>query len=570
MNSNRIDEKHMISKFQRFNSTLIILLVIFFSSGCVYYNTFYNARKAFNEAEKSRKKSIYKGGRINQAKYKLAIEKSLKVVEDSPNSKWYDDALYVLAVSYFYTKKYYQAERRFREIIANYGDSKYARETQIYLAKTKLELHEETDAMELFEIIFNSDYNRDFKAEAAMALGNFYYKEKNYQDAQKYFLAVRDSLGSKEEEKISQKFIADSYYNTFRFNEALGAYLQLLGMEPDKSEKYYIYYQAASCSFKLMKITDGMDYLQNLIDDEIYFDSLGVLKLLQAEGFEYDNDIEQAETVYREIAEQEDNRKVSGEANYRLGLIYQFDYDSLNEAKSFYDKTVELSRSSEYGRDAIQRSSDIGKLETFARTLLIDSSTTQDMIDEAAFAQYQLAELYWFKLNKPDTAILEMQYLIDSFPTSFDAPKAMIAISQMYREYKKDTVTADSILQKMLTEYPHSDFVPDALAALNLLETAADTGYANFYLNKAEYFLVDEENIDSARTYYQYLVDNFPDSKYYLQARFSLIWLMETYYNPGDSTVVFAYNDFIDSFPNTYWSQQAAKKVNYSPQPQMP
>ncbi|NOY88732.1 MAG: hypothetical protein GXO93_04975, partial [FCB group bacterium] len=117
---------------------IIISLAISFIGGCVYYNTFYNARKNFNEAEKARKKSQYKNVRINVNSYKKAIEKSLKVIENYPNSKWYDDALYVLGVSYYYTKKYGSAERRFREILANYQDSKYADEAELYLAKTKL------------------------------------------------------------------------------------------------------------------------------------------------------------------------------------------------------------------------------------------------------------------------------------------------------------------------------------------------------------------------------------------------------------------------------------------------
>ncbi len=67
--------------------------------------------------------------------------------------------------------------------------------------------------------------------------------------------------------------------------------------------------------------------------------------------------------------------------------------------------------------------------------------------------------------------------------------------------------------------------------------------------------------MDSSKYYYQYIVDNFPESDIYLQARFALLWLVEEYQAPGDSTLFFAYNAFIDSFPGTPWANEANKIV---------
>ncbi len=526
-------------------------------SGCVYWNTFYNAKKAFGDAEKSRKASRFGRGRINTGLYETAIEKSLKVIENYPNSKYYDDALFVLGVSYYYTEKYVTAERRLRELLANYPDSKYAKESELYLAKAKLSSRDEKAAMDIFEKIFNTNFKKEFKVEAAIALGNFYFDERDYDRSRQYFQAVRDSLGSTEEKKMAQLMIADGYYNDFQSREALGAFLQVLGMKPGPEEKFHALYHAAQASFRLMKIEEGLDYLRTLAEDEVYFDSLSVIKLRIAAGYEYAEDIEQAEQIYSEVFEQEEKKFVAAEAAYQLGLIYQFDYDDLPKAKEYYDQTVKLNRNSEIGQDALARSSDIGKIDTYARTVQLDSSTTQEVIDEAAATQYQLAELYWFSLNKPDSAMLEMQYVVDSFPTSTSAPKAMIALAEMYRDYEGDSTRAREIFQQVPLLYPRSDYVPEALAELGLSGTEADTGYAKIYLDKAEAFLIDEDNVDSARFYYRLIADNFPDSRYNIQAKFSLIWLTETYDSPGDSSVFFAYTDFVDSFPGTDWAREA-------------
>jgi len=541
---------------------LLVLIFLMLSLGsCVYYNTFYNARTSFQAAESQRKNSKSRIPSINSNQYRKAIEKSLKVVENHPNSKWYDDALYVLGVSYFWLEEYAKADRRFREIIANYPESKYARESELYLAKAKLAQRYVEEAMETFETIFASDYGKDYRVEAAMTLGEYHFENLNYDEANRYFRPVRDSLGSQIQKRHAQAFIADGYFTTFKFSEALGAYLQVLGMDPDKDEKYHALYQAAICSYRLQQIDKGMDYLQTLIDDDLYFDSVAALRLTLARGYDYEGDLIMSINLYEEVGQDERNRAAAAEAYYNLGLIYQYEYDSLAGAKAYYDKAKDLNRQSEIGHEALQRSSDIGKLEDYARDISIDSTTTQEAIDEAAHVQYLLAELYWEKLNKPDTAILEMRYIVDSFPTAFLAPKAMIALAHMVGEHEDDSLARDSILHQVLTIYTKSDYVVEALEYLGLKDTPADTGYAGVYLTKAEYFTVDDLLVDSALYYYQYIIDNFPDSRYNLRARFAHIWVRETYASPGDSSLILAYTELVDSFPGNTWASEANRRI---------
>lgn len=546
----------------RIVSFMLLLAVLVSVSGCVYYNTFYNARKAFNEAESARKNPKNRSARAGAGQYNTAIEKSLKVVENYPNSKYYDDALYVLGVSYFYTDQLSKSERRFRELLANYPESEYAREATLYLAKTKLQLGEEADAMALFEDIFSKDFKRDLKAEAALGLGEFYLDQGDGVRSLQYFRAVRDSLGRGEQKNLAQRLMGDSYFQGYQFSEALGSYLQLLGMNPSVDDRYHALSRAAETSYRLLRIDDGLDYLNQLISDPLYFDSIGVLKLRVAEGYEMQEDMKLAQATYDDIAETVTNKAVVATAYYRLGLIYQFDLDSLQQAKTYYDKAVETSRGTDAGQLSLQRSSDIGKLKTFAfdPKKLEDTTLTQDQIDETAYTQYLLGELYWFQLNKPDSAIAEMTFLVDSFPSAYDAPRGLIALSQMYQDYYADTVTADSLLHTVLTRYPHSDYVPEALDLLGLKGTSADTGYAERYVHEAEDML-DAKKYDSAIVLYQYVADRFPESRYALQARFNALWVEEEYQAPGDSSLVFAYQEIVDSFPGTEWAVEARKRL---------
>ncbi len=533
--------------------------VLLATAGCVYYNTFFNARQSFDDAEKLRRKT----GQISQSQYQKAIDKSLKVVEYHANSKYYDDALYVLGVSYYYTKQYPKAERRFREIIANYPNSEFIKESNLYLAKTKLAMKDDAEAMSLFGELFKADYSKAIKAEAALALGDYHFELKEYDQSHNYYMAVRDSLGDAEQRKIAEDNIAEGFFRSYKFQDALKAYLQILGMNPARDDKYHALYSAAICSYRLQRVQPGIDYLNQLIKDPLYFDSLGVLQLTVAQGYEYAGDLAQAEFTYNDVATHTQNKQWEGEAYYRIGLIYQFDYDDLPTAKRYYDKAVQANGGAgDNGRDALQRSTDIAKLDTFySAASKLDTNATQDKINAVARTQYQLAQLYWFQLNKPDSAINEMEYVARNYPTAAIVPQSMISLSGMYMDYLNDTAKADSVLKELIKQYPHCDEMPQVLGLLGLRNTPADTGYAEWYIHKAENLLLDDKQVDSARYYYQYVVDSFPDSKYNTQARFNLIWIRDNYDMPGDSSVLLAYKQFIDSFPNSPLAAEAQKRL---------
>ncbi len=517
--------------------------------GCgPYFNLFFNARKSFNEAEGQRKRSPNQrtGGR---QQYEIAIDKAQRVVEDHPNSKYYDDALYILGVSYFFTDRYSAADRRLRELLANFPESEYVPEARFYLAKAKLELGDTEEANSLFAEILNDSESRTDRAAAAIALGYYHQDERNFSTARGYFQAVRDSLGSAEQKREAQLAIADGYRDAFDYNEALGAYLQVLGLDPTTREEYIALFNAADAAYRVLRVDDGQAYLKQLIDDERYFDSLSTLRLKLGEGYEIDQDMIRAEETYSQLATTTTNVNLQAEAWYRMGLIAQFDFDDLEQAEEYYDKAVAASRGSEAGREALKLATDIGKIEQY-RLIELDTGATREQIDRVTNNQFLLAELYWFGLDNEDTAIIEMRYLVDSLPVGTVTPQAIVALADMVREHESDTATADSLLRRVVREFPRDDVVADALEQLGLKDTPSDTGYGAWYQRQAERWLIDTDEPDSARWYYQKMAELFPETEYAAVGELGLIWVEDQFNHPGDSTILFAYQAWLDSNSN--------------------
>lgn len=549
----------------RLVNILSLTLILMICLGCVYYNTFYYARKAFNEAESKRKTAGRRAGKTGAGQYKRAIEKSDKIIEKYTTSKWYDDALYINGVSHYWTENYSKSEKRFRELIANFPESKYNKEAHLYLAKSKLKLGEEAVAMTLFEELFVESKEKWIKSEAALALGEYYFENKEHDKAEQYFNSLVDSLGNDEEKVIAKMYIADGNYSRFRYRQALEDYVEILDYRLTSADKFKAKFRAGECYYYLNDIEAGMEYFSELAGNELYFDSLPAVKLMIAQGYEWDGDLILAEEVYEEVAIENPRHPAGATANYNLGLIYQYDYEDYKKAKEYYDQAKSVGSQSDIYQDALQRSSNIGKLQEYLEREELDTTATQEEIDKAAETQYLLAELYLIQLDKPDSALQEYEYILDNFHDAYLAPKALIAIALLKRDYYDDTTACDTILRMVQEDYHKSDFVPEAIDLLGLAGTAADTGYAAVYYTKGEDFVFDEENIDSARHYFHIVADSFPRSRLNNQAKFALLWLTETYDSPEDSSLYYAYAYFADSFPNTQFGRAANRKLVEKP-----
>lgn len=559
------------SRRMRLMSGILLMAILSGTlSGCVYFNTFYNAKKNFNEAEKTRLESMKTSvfPRISKGKYRIAIEKSSIILEKHPDSKYYDDALYIIGVSYYWLKDYLRSQRKFREILVNFEDSKYVVRSKLYLAQCKFNLDERAEAITIFQSLLETVEDKGILAEAAFAIGDFYFEQEEYHNAEPYYQGLIDSLANNEDERRRATLrIADGRFSRFDIAGAKQSYSSALKMKPTEAEEFRARFRIGECSYLLLDVSGGLELFQEMAADENFYDSIGVIRLQVAKGYELDDDLILAVEEYKELSYEVARTGPAGQALYNLGLIYQFDYEDLEQALDYYGQTKSARRSGNpYYDDAVKRAADITKLAEYRQANMLDSAATTDQIDDASLAQLQLGELYLLDLNLPDSALDAFRYAIDSFSTAYYTPRALLSLALTHRDYFDDTTSFDTLMERFVAEYHRSDFYPAGLEALGLTGTAADTGHPASYFEQAERWLVEEGDIDSALSYYRLVADSFPESRIAPLARFTTIWLEDQYFNPGDdSAIFFAYSDLAADFPDDDYGKLAGRIVNYRP-----
>lgn len=107
-------------------------------AGCAKYNTYFNAKRAFDNAERVRDDAIRKNQDppkpVGQQKadYELAVVKAQKVLDDYPGHKLSDDALFLRAKAYFRLESYRMSIHQFDLLFQNFPATEYLEES-LYL-----------------------------------------------------------------------------------------------------------------------------------------------------------------------------------------------------------------------------------------------------------------------------------------------------------------------------------------------------------------------------------------------------------------------------------------------------
>ena len=112
-----------------------------------YYNTYFNASAAFEEAEESiieQKKELFafKEEKISNSTNELlnkVIEKCSRILQFYEESSYVEDALFMTGKSFYYQQNYAKALRKFRELEV-IPDSDLQLENKFWVGKTELQM----------------------------------------------------------------------------------------------------------------------------------------------------------------------------------------------------------------------------------------------------------------------------------------------------------------------------------------------------------------------------------------------------------------------------------------------
>ena len=139
-------------------------------SGCAYFNTFYNAKQYYNEANKIR---LEKDGQAIPIaaidKYGKSIQKCKKVIDDFPESKFRVEALLLMAKSRYYRADYDLALDNLLDV-SNEGKIPQIEEAKYWKALCKWKKGNLQVAMDELNILLNATNSKLIQSKCYLSL----------------------------------------------------------------------------------------------------------------------------------------------------------------------------------------------------------------------------------------------------------------------------------------------------------------------------------------------------------------------------------------------------------------
>lgn len=597
--------KPVLAFIMKFPVLLTAFVLIISLQGCAYFNTYYNTKKLYKEALDERKRrpttTPDKPTSAEIQKLDKTIEKGSKILQLHPNSKYVDDTLLMLGECFFQKQEYPQALRKFNELTSIFPKSDLVPAALLWKARTYIEQEDFTNAEAVLKDLQNRKKSGDILYQAQYYLAEIYYRQEQYDPAARLFEPAAKKMSDKKLRTEAYLRWGECRFKLKQYHEAAKAY-----------------YQASKQDVEIdIKFNAGLSFARALKADSSYHKALIKLNSMQKE-FSNHKDLswvrfeiadcklrqgkrEEAEDLFAAINANDKRTEASAAAFFVMGDLYQRTKYDYARAKEAFDKVRSENNRSAYAEEAQRRAKaidDYQKLKNAISLLEMQQNSPGDEAKLAAAMEQKgkstrasirrlpskkldlsndpaklrndladqwinLAELYYYQFEQPDSAIYMYQNVIRDFGDTEAAPAAMYALAFL-RPSQDSTSTAerDSLLQLLATKYSNTRHGREARKRLGFTDAGEpQAATASEKFRRAEDLLLTNENPQEAIRLLQDLSQTQNDPEMASKSLFAIGWIYEN--KLTDNTQAYAtYKQLLEKFPTSAYSNKVRKKVS--------
>ncbi len=566
---------------------LVLIAVALLFEGCTccaYLNHMFNAERKYEEAEELRTARVDSTGNEDEKpsgeeaeKYDKVIEKGSHVLERFPdNKKRTAQAVFLIAESYRHkgecskaVVKYDEFERYFADhdsmptveyqraycLYKNqeYNIARFALEPIIsagkkhpyyYQGLNLLSLVEEQSedpgqAIAALEALLADTAGTPFmRGKAHFRLATLYYGKENYDKAREHYIA----------KEVDSLVLRDRYTAKTQAAECLA---HLEQFEPAAAE--------------YLEIAKNPDFEQHFKEALARHGEL----LYEAKKFA------EGSAVFHKITEDFPKTESAARAYYRLGTHEQVDTKVYTLALDYFDSGYTARPSSQWGRDCQD------KYDALKRLLILqgnndDMDSLQRKEKPFFDNEFQIAELFLFKLSEVDSAITRLNNIIETSPEdSLRILRAMYARAFIYDEFMHDPETAEEYYNELIERFPETDYAKQAQANMGqrvTLKTREDVAHERFLEAESLWLAAQSlppeaiEEIDTAYTRalnaYDSVYVEFKGTEAGIQALYMTAVLYSIIDPDSVALAAGRYKILREEYPRTKWGQQAIKLLS--------
>ena len=535
-------------------------------TGCAYFNTFYNAKVYYQDAEKIRIQKEGESIPISAIdKYGKVIEKCKKVLKDHPDSKYVSNAHLLMAKARFFRGDYTLALEDLKRV-GDIKKRKIIEEAQYWEALCNWKIGKSNLATNQLESLLEISKSNTIKSKSYLSLSEIYREFSETEKMVSYLNQAAKFSSDRAEKALIYGRLAEIAFNKEDFQASLEGYRNLISYSLSKDKV-----EGANLQIlKIMRLTKDYNAaekkVKSLLLDEKFKGIAGDLELELVQLYRAQGNSEEIESRLNTIVNRYQKTSVSAEAYYQLGQIYSSTLWDLSKAKEYFSLVSKESSKSIFVPmansriSAIDTYNDIKKdLETYKSLKKIenefDDSTKTNVsvvLPEKTVPEllYHIGDLEAFTFKRYNIGIDYFNMIIEQHRSSSFNPKSHFALMFIY-DIIGDSSSYNSTKNILLTNFPNSEYsryldseliLQEDMNSLNsifknaeaqiksnqsiaisifkdILSENINDPLSPYAAMNLAYIYDEQAKVDSAIKYYNWIIDNHPSTEHSIKSQ---------------------------------------------------
>ena len=517
---------------------ILAIFVILLLTGCAYYNTFFNAEQYFKNAQNESLSADGKPSRSTVQNYNKAMKKCGIILTDYKDTKWSDDALFMLAQCLYYKQKnYLQAKQKFEEVIQFYPDTEFAQRSHIYIARCEWELDKDTAYKKLRDFLVTGT-SKKFLVEATNLLAEYYLEDEVYSQAEFYYKKIIDNYPKSDIYEDAFFSLGLLYHKNKNYELSSEIFKDFLKIRTDKKNKLDARYYIIFNSLLQEEYETVLTQVTSLMKQEYRDQEISALLILKARALAQLGDTDQADIIFEQVINGNDKTYLSAEASYWRGEMHFRILNNYELAIEYFNNVRTQKTASPFVENAVSHSA--------VASQIVQYNTSRDNIElqQLVSEQMKLAEYYLEVLELPDSAMVVYDNIInyrDTIAVKLDSLRyqlnyldTLTVVNSIEQVIDSLSVPADTLIMPTdsLTIVLEDSTATEEIIPEIILPTRRDTLNQEITVLQSDIELYDHEFIpyvkfvklwllkntyqDSSRIeqFYQEFISDYPDNKY--------------------------------------------------------
>ncbi len=438
-------------------ATWLLLACVLLAAGCAKYNLFYNAKKAFDDAERVREQRIKQGEDVSQPTstqtggYQRCVKKCQKLLEDYPGHGLTDDALFLMAKSYHRMQSHRMSISRLELLFQNFPANQYMEEALFLQAANHMFIGDVRRSSDFLDQLQQQFPDSKFQAEALRVSGDNAFSLERWEQGRDSYLRFLESHADDEHASQAGYNLAHCHWMLREYPETHDRLEAVLaGVVEDHKLLFEVRLLQARALSRLGRYEESVALTDEISSEAELYTSQGRVTLAQAENLINQGRHEEAAPLLENMPEEWQTGGVKPRMGEMLGEIYLRAWD-IENARTRYGDAVRNPRILE-DPDRCQRiNKALGEYLTAEQRL--------DTASEDDAPRYKLIEanILLFHLERPDLALeLFRDVAATAEIDSASAVRGLYGAAVVYRDFTAQPDSVDAIYERLVAEYPDS------------------------------------------------------------------------------------------------------------------